>query len=72
MGYFSNGTEGMYYYEKYCEKCVHDIDEDCPVWLLHQLYNYDECNNPDSFLHVLIPRDGVYNEKCKLFVQKGP
>ncbi|KKN12271.1 hypothetical protein LCGC14_1018230 [marine sediment metagenome] len=23
MGYFSNGTEGDIYSEKYCEKCVH-------------------------------------------------
>lgn len=24
MGYFSNGTEGMDYYARWCERCVHD------------------------------------------------
>lgn len=69
MGYFSNGTEGMDYQRRYCDRCVHDINQDCPVWLLHQIHNSAECNKPDSFLHVLIPitKDGLYNDQCKLF-----
>ena len=68
MGYFSNGTEGLCYQEDYCFRCVHDINEDCPVWLLHLIYSYKMCNEPDSFLDVLIPRskDRLYNEQCKL------
>ena len=68
MAYFSNGTEGECYYETYCSKCVHE--ENCPVWMLHMLHNYDECNKKDSFLHVLIPRskDGLDNERCTMFV----
>ena len=68
MGYFSNGTESGIYQNVYCKKCVHDINDDCQVWLLHSLYNYDECNNDESFLHDLIPRskDGG-NEKCTMF-----
>ena len=66
MGYFSNGTEGMLYRDQYCDRCKHDVDSDCPVWLVHLLYNSDECNNKDSILHKLIPRseDGLSNEKC--------
>lgn len=74
MAYFPNGSSSEWYYEEYCAKCVHDQDVDkgqgCTVWLLHLLHNYEECNKPDSFLHVLIPRskDGLSNERCKMFV----
>ena len=68
MGYFANGTEAAEYEATYCMHCVHAGDGGCPVWLLHMLHNYKECNNPDSFIHVLIPRsnDG-WNEKCAMF-----
>ncbi|KKN60891.1 hypothetical protein LCGC14_0527620 [marine sediment metagenome] len=72
MGYFSNGEEGDRYDIEYCSKCVHapDIEKgkDCAVLEAHSIYNYDECNNPDSILHILIPRDGIYNEQCRMFL----
>ena len=69
MGYFSNGTEGDCYREQYCSRCVHDANLDCPIWNLHLTHNQSECNNPHSFLHVLIPRskDGLYNAECRFF-----
>ena len=99
MGYFSNGTEGMSYFEEYCEKCLHNCNgkpiwgaelkdnhhqEDgrgistspeetrgCPVWFAHQEHNYDECNNKDSILHKLIPRNEKgWNDKCLMFVDR--
>jgi hypothetical protein len=72
MGYFSNGTEGMDYQEQWCRRCVHDVNQDCPVWLAHLIHNYKECNNPDSILHLLIPRseDKCSNLKCGLFIEK--
>ena len=75
MGYFSNGTEGDNYEHNYCRRCIHsplkDDDPFCPVWELHLLHNYDECNKPDSFLHTLIPRtdDGLGNKRCRMFVK---
>ena len=71
MGYFSNGTEGMDYQAKYCERCLHDANQDCPIWLAHLLHNYKECNNPESILHMLIPREGIENGQCKMFVEQG-
>ena len=75
MGYFSNGTEGEMYEAEYCDRCVHQKVDDggCAVMMLHLIHNYDECNKPNSFLHVLIPRekDGVRNEQCKMFHEKG-
>ena len=69
MAYFSNGSEGMDYQERYCNKCIHDVDNDCPVWLLHIMHNHEECNKLGSFLHVLIPRakGELTNEQCKMF-----
>jgi len=75
MGYFANGTEGEMFEEEFCERCIH-MDYDgpklCPVLEAHWLYNYDECNNPDSILHILIPRnpDGS-NGQCKMFVKRN-
>jgi len=71
MGYFSNGSEGMDFEARYCDKCVHQEDG-CAVWLAHLEHNYDECNNPDSILHILIPRSKEHlgNDQCKMFIQK--
>ena len=68
MGYFSNGTEGEMYEERYCANCAHQ--DGCTVWLAHMVHNYDECNNPESILHLLIPRskDNVGNEQCTMFL----
>lgn len=85
MGYFSNGTEGEGYLESYCYRCVHwkDVGDGrgvgCPVWDLHLMHNYKECNNKGSFLHVLIPRvttkadDGIdfpHNGECTMFHER--
>jgi hypothetical protein len=71
MGYFSNGTEGWDYYEQYCSRCLHDKDESCPVWNAHLLHNYDECNNEGSILHMLIPREGIGNLRCTMFIERA-
>ena len=71
MGYFANGTEGMEYEAKYCDRCVHNLEEHgCPVWAAHMLWNYEECNKPDSILYKMIPRkkDGFCG-KCFSFVE---
>ena len=68
MGYFSNSTEGNFYEQEFCAKCWHY--HDWAVLQAHMLYNYEECNNPNSILHLLIPRseDGLSNLKCRMFV----
>lgn len=76
MGYFSNGTEGDCYEAQYCSRCAHrdgpDGDGGCMVWFAHMMKNYEECNKPDSILHMLIPRlkDGSGNGKCAMFIDK--
>lgn len=79
MGYFSNGTEGDMYREKWCERCVHGIaggdDLGCPVWDAHLLYAYRLCNekpaaNPGkAMLDMLIPREGLGNGQCAMFIE---
>ena len=69
MGYFSNGTEGMEYEALYCDRCVHQGD--CAVWNAHMDCNYEECNKPESILHMLIPRKGIHNEQCRMFLRKA-
>lgn len=75
MAYFSNGTEGMMYEERYCDRCVHrgsDETGGCVVWLAHLLYSYSECNSDSNAAHILellIPRskDKLSNEQCRMF-----
>lgn len=75
MGYFSNGSEGEGYQERYCFRCLHDNFEKgiyCPIWNLHLRGNYEECNKPDSYLHALIPREKpIGNGRCAMFVDRG-
>lgn len=74
MAYFSNGSEGDSYEAHYCAQCVHQKPNDggCMVMLAHILHNYDECNNKDSILHLLIPRSkNGGNEKCTMHHPKG-
>lgn len=68
MGYFSNGTANEIYQEQYCVRCVHFDDGGCPVMFAHMMYNYRDCNDEESILHLLIPRDGIENKQCTMFI----
>jgi hypothetical protein len=74
MGYFSNGAEGRHYENQYCSRCIHRNNPQndypgCPVWGLQLQYNYDLCNEKDTFLDVLIPRNKgtIGNQRCTMF-----
>lgn len=72
MGYFANGAEGADYEAQFCARCVHEYEADgvgCAVLEAHMMFNYDECNKPNSILHLLIPRtsDGLGNKQCRMF-----
>ena len=75
MGYFSNGAQGHDYEAQYCSHCAHDAPAEervCPVLQAHLMWNYDECNKPDSVLHKMIPRgEHGRNLKCVFFHEKG-
>jgi hypothetical protein len=72
MGYFSNGTEGAGYEETYCQRCIHFKPDDlCPVWAAHLDHSYTECNNPNTILNYLIPRKGVENLRCTMFIEQS-
>ena len=75
MAYFANGYEGMVYQDKYCARCIHDVNQDCPIILLHLIWNA-EALHPEGVsgdkalaLNTLIPRskDGTDNDQCKMF-----
>ena len=70
MGQFSNGTEGMAYQEQYCDRCIHDAQNDCPVWNAHLMFNSSDVPQIQSILEMLIPQreDGLGNEECSMFM----
>lgn len=68
MGYFGNGTEGMMYQEKYCQRCVHDGA--CPVMDFHLLYNGANEGTTEAYiLNALIPKEGIHNGQCTMFYE---
>lgn len=77
MAYFPNGTAGAIYEEQYCDRCIHrrgaDGESGCPIWLLHLLYNYEQCAETprgeaiDAILKTLIPEEGIYPQQCSMF-----
>ena len=69
MAYFPNGTSGDVFREQYCDRCKWDNDESCPIWAAHLMYNYEECNNDKSILHMLIKNtpDGLFADECYFF-----
>lgn len=74
MAYFSNQTENDIYVANICARCVHHDKTGegmCPVMWAHMLLNYEECNDPESILHLLVPRseDGT-NEECRMFYMR--
>ncbi len=80
MAYFSNGAEGEDAEELYCRRCVHE--HCCPVWLLHQRWNYEACRDSDvdrvkhEALDTLWPHEEgnmarSFNGECRMFYQKG-
>ena len=73
MGYFSNGEDHERYYEEFCSHCQHASEDNaCAVEQAHWLFNYSECNNKESILHILIPRDEQgYNEQCLMFIKRN-
>ena len=78
MAYFSNGSEGDNYTSQYCDRCVNwrDMNDGrgagCPVWDIHLLYAYEECNNKGNakaILDTLIPMNPKthFAEQCAMF-----
>ena len=80
MGYYSNGTEGIAYEERYCCRCVHAPDYEtgdcCPILKLHSMWNYEQFKDSESskekesILDSFIPREGIGNGQCRMFVEK--
>jgi hypothetical protein len=74
MGYFSSGTEGMDYQEQFCFHCANWRDrgdgcgEGCAIWDTHLMHNGE--TEKVSVLNDLIPRDGIYNGECALFLRR--
>lgn len=66
MGYFPNGTAGMLYQEQYCDRCIHDDQNDCPIWNAHLMFNGKDTH--EGILEMFIPRDERgENQECRFF-----
>lgn len=83
MAYFSNGTEGEVYRERFCDRCLYDErDGGCPIWFAHLAYCHDEHGKPGgAILDLLIPMlphtfsDGITYKiagECRFFTRSMP
>ena len=72
MGYFPNGTSARCYQDRWCSKCQHDVEQNCPVWLAHLVTEYCDKDGATSeagkVLDLLIPDNGVGCGQCKMFM----
>lgn len=74
MGYFSNGTEGDFYLDRYCFRCKNwktrndDPGESCPIWEAHLFHNGESVFM--QTLNSFIPREGGWNKECVFFNMK--
>lgn len=70
MGYFSNSDEGVAYEAEWCSKCVHYGTDGtrCAVLGAHVLFAYGAKGEAEQILGELIPRRGIRNLKCRMFV----
>jgi hypothetical protein len=48
----SNGTEGEFFIESHCCKCIKDRNEDCPILAASFAYNVDEPGYPKEWVEV--------------------
>lgn len=74
MAYFPNGTSMLDYQNQYCDRCVNDVNKRCPILTLHALWSYDAVGKnkdetKETALNIFIPREGIENQECKMFVE---
>lgn len=72
--YFANGSEGDYWYERCCQKCVHDGgDDSCPIRYVHYIYNYDQAKDTLESRAIKLILNTLWPEgqDCSLFCDKG-
>ena len=78
MAYFSNGTEGAIYQDRYCCNCVNyrDLNDGrgygCPIWDAHLMFL--DLKKPDAcaVLDHLIPREKDppgFAAQCSMFLE---
>lgn len=82
MAYFPNGTSGMIWDDENCAHCIHNNPDEaaCPIWMAHQLFNYDQCDDTDKgkalreVLDMLIPtpEGQLHPGPCPMLVHKTP
>lgn len=67
MAYFSNGSDGMHFEDKWCSRCLNYPDDgaSCEIIFLHQIYQGEDKCQP--LLDSLITRK---DRVCKMFISK--
>lgn len=74
MAYFANGTDGSLYEAQYCDQCAHrrnpDTGERCSILMLHLLWNGDQIEDRELALDLFIPREGVTNTQCSMYIER--
>ena len=47
----ANGTEGMIFERRFCERCIHDINDDCAIHTRALLHDVDEPEYPREWVY---------------------
>lgn len=71
MGYFCTKEARDEYRAVFCRHCQHA--QSCVVWTLHDVHGDEQVRKPEigAFLGMFIPRRGLGNDPCRMFVETG-
>jgi hypothetical protein len=68
MAYFPNGTAGMDFQARFCDRCANaDKDGMCAIWDAHMIYNYDQLDAGQEKLHGALSMLIDDDAGCRLF-----
>lgn len=61
-------AESQAYQAAWCNRCAHDVNKDCKVWILHKMYGNDKGGEDTRhMLDVLIPVKDGEPQQCSMY-----
>jgi len=64
----SNGTEGMSFMDKFCDRCL--FGDDCDILGDTMVYDVDDNKYPKEWICDFVKGEGFKNPRCTKFMQK--
>lgn len=68
----SNGTEGDIFCAHFCDRCIQDIDDNCPILTATLIYDIGDAKYPPEWQYDEVPgKLPMETAKCTAFIAIG-